>query len=284
MKVLMQVCIVLAAFVVTTSVASAAVVRVNYDYVATGIGTGQGLWSVTIDSGLIWAGDAYEEAGDDVTFIAAMATPVFKQRDTLFAGDVIPGTPGLVGWANDDSDNGLETGMEWKFYESTDTVTLYAVTEDYRDYTWDIETKLAFSDVDDAGGTNRYYYHFRIADNPDGLDATDNDENKWRGVSWWGDVDVFEGHRHSGTRYEYFSVGPDVFIEGRDGYLDEDAGGDGIGVSLGLRKTRDGDASVFLSDVFFGGDVFADTSTIPEPATIALLGLGLVALRRRKRA
>lgn len=283
MKVSMQVCMVLAAFAVTTSVASAEIVRVNYDYATTGIGTGEGLWSVTIDSGLIFNVEdgAYEEAGDAVTFMAPMATPVFKQRDTLFEGDLIPDTPGLVGWANDDTDNGLEKGMEWKFYESTDTVTLYAVTEGYEEYSWEIETKLASGD-DDAI-TNFYYWRAEFADNPDGLDATDPGEDKWRAVSWWGDVDVFGGHRHSGDKVVLYE-GQDAWINVEDGFLDSDADGDGIGVSLGFRKVRGPDASIFLSNVAFGGDVFADTATIPEPATIALLGLGFVALRRRKRA
>lgn len=279
---LMKVCMIFAAFVVTTSVASAEIVRVNYDYTATGIGTGQGLWSVTIDSGLIPG----EAAGDAVTFMAAMATPAFIQRDSLLAGDVNPGTPGLAGWTNDADDKGKKKGMEWKFYESTDIVTLFAVTKNYVGYTWDIETKLA-GHADDSlvDLQNNYYFRFDIADNPDGLDATDPGEKKWQGVTYWGDVDIYEGHRHSGTKYEYFSTGPDAFVDGKSGGLDEDADGDGIGFSLGVRKTRGDPASVFFSNVFFGGDVFANTNTIPEPATIALLGFGaLAALRRRKRA
>jgi len=279
-----RVCVVLAAFLATMGVASAEVARVNYDYAATGIGTGEGLWSVTIDSGLIWKGDGYEDPGDAVTFMAPMATPVFKQRDALLAGDVMPGTPGVVGWTNDDGDKGKEHGMEWKFYESTDTVTLYAVTEDYTQYTWDIITQLAgHADDDLVDLQNNYYFRFDIFDNPDGLDATDPGEDRWQGVTYWGDVDIYEGHRHSADKYEHFSVGPDTFFDGDGGGLDEEANGDGIGLSLGIRKNRGPDASVYFSNVYFGGDVFADTGTIPEPATIALLGLGFVALRRRRR-
>ena len=53
MKTPARVSVVLVALAVLTSVASAEAVRVNYDYAATGIDAGQGLWSITIDSGLI---------------------------------------------------------------------------------------------------------------------------------------------------------------------------------------------------------------------------------------
>ena len=258
----------------------------NYDYAATGIGTGEGLWSVTIDSGLIWKGDGYEDPGNPVTFMAPMATPVFQQVDALLTGDVMPGTPGLVGWANDDTDDGDDydsgegKGMYWKFYEGTDTVTLYSITEDYQEYTWDIVTRLAHDENDDTF-SNSFYWRADLADNPDGLDATE----KWRPASWWGDVDTpgpDGGHRHSGSN-ETLAVGPDSWFDVEDGFLDSGAHGDGIGMSLAFRNVRGSDASVYFSNVYFGGDVFADTATIPEPATIALLGLGFVALRRRRR-
>ena len=44
---------VLVVVVALAGLVSAEEVRVNYDYAATGIDAGQGLWSVTIDSGLI---------------------------------------------------------------------------------------------------------------------------------------------------------------------------------------------------------------------------------------
>ena len=295
MKVLVQVCLV-AVIALMTSVASAEIVRVNYDYAAMGPGIGAGLWSVTIDSGLIYNVEegAYEDAGDAVTFMAPMAIPVFKQRDALLPGDVVPSTPGLVGWTNNAETKGAETGMEWKFYEAGDIVTLYAVTGGYRDYTWDIVTTLACPDKTRDDLSNWYYWRVALADNPDGLDliSNDNDERgRLQTVSWWGDVDVFEGHRHSGSRFQNDDrpgVGLDSYIDVQDGALDEMVDGDGIGVSLGIREIDDddqqGDASLFFSNVMFGGDVFADTDAIPEPATIALLGLGFVALRRRKRA
>ncbi len=279
MKKYFTVCMVLAAFALT-SVASAETVRVNYDYAATGIGTGQGLWSITIDSGLI----PHEDAGNAVTFMAPMATPDFVQREPLLAGDVNPGNPGLAGWTNDDNGNGKERGMEWKFYEAGDIVTLFSTTPGYTDYTWDIVTTLAGSQDDsDLPAQNNYYFRFDIADNPAGLDVVDG--SKLQTVSWWGDVDVFDGHRHSGSKF-VFGTGQDAFTDGKGGGLDADADGDGIGVSLSFREMRSADdnASIFFSNVFFGGDVFANTASIPEPATIALLGLGLAALRRRKRA
>lgn len=280
MKKYLIVCMVFAAFVAMTSVASAEIVRVNWDYAATGIGTGQGLWSITIDSGLI----PHEAAGTAVTFMAPMATPAFIQREALLAGDVNPGNPGLAGWTNDEHNKGKDRGMEWKFYESDESVTLFATTPGYTDYTWDVETKLAGSaDDSDLPAQNNYYFRFDIADNPAGYDV---DEGKTlQTVSYWGDVDVYEGHRHSGSKFT-FAAGQDNFSDGKAGGLDADADGDGIGVSLGFREMRgaDDDGSIYFSNVIFGGDVFADTSNIPEPATIALLGLGFAALRRRKRA
>lgn len=282
MKTLVRVSVVLVALAVVTSVASAEIVPVNYDYATTGIGTGSGLWSVTIDSGLIWDGAAYEDAGTPVTFIAAMATPDFVQRDALLGGDVIPSTPGLVGWANDEHDKGADTGMGWKFYEAGDTVTLYAITEDFLEYTWDIETTLAGFKNNDEDSNGRYW-RTDFADNPAGLDA--EDDRELQSVSWWGDVDIFDGHRHSGSKF-IFGAGQDSFTDGTDGTLDENANGDGIGFSVSFREMRgvDDSASIFFSNVRFGGDVFADTATIPEPTTIALLGFGFVALCRRKKA
>lgn len=287
MRVSVRVLLVLSAFAVTAGVASGEEVRVNYNYATTGIGTGEGLWSVTIDSGLIWKGDGYEDPGDPVTFMAPMATPVFQQVDALFDGEVVPGTPGLVGWGNDDTDEGdgfdggEGKGMYWKFYEPTDTVTLYSITEDYKEYTWDIVTRLAHDENDDTF-SNSWYWRAEFADNPDGLDAT----GKWRPASWFGDVDNAGpdgGHRHSGSN-ETLELGQDYWFDTEDGFLDSSADGDGIGVALAFRTVNGPDASVFVSNVFFGGDVFADTATIPEPATIALLGLGFVALHRRRRA
>ena len=277
-SVVKRVCIVLLALAVMTSIASADPVRVNYDYATSGIGMGSGIWSVTIDSGLIPNPDAdpndpntaYLDPNDDVTFMAAMATPAFLQRDALLEGDVIPSVedmPGLVGWSNDANDNGVNAGMEWVFYGPNDVVTLRAITEDYTDYTWEVQTILAFNDSNDVF-TNRYYWAATYSDNLDGLDAGNGSE--WRTVSWWGDVSTFDGHRHSGNKFKDENapgVGQDWFTNGEDGHLDEDAGGDGIGVSLGFRKV-DGESaqgstgSMFLSDVMFGGDVFADPNTI----------------------
>jgi len=275
-SVVKRVCIVLVALAVMTSVASADPVRVNYDYATSGIGMGSGIWSVTIDSGLISDGldpngnEVYLDPNDAVTFMAAMAAPVFTQRDALLDGDVIPSVedmPGLVGWANDANDSGVNAGMEWVFYGPNDIVTLRAITEDYTDYTWEVRTILAFNDSNDVF-TNRYYWAASYSDNPEGLDAGNG--NEWRPVSWWGDVSNFDGHRHSGNKFkdeDAPGVGQDWFTDGKDGHLDEDAAGDGIGVSLGFRKV-DGEGaqgstgSMFLSDVMFGGDVFADPNTI----------------------
>lgn len=325
MKIVMKVCMVLAAFVVTTSVASAETVRVDYDYATTGIGTGSGSWSVTIDSGLIPG----EAAGTPVTFGAPMATPAFVQVDTLFEVESNPGTAGLIGWANDDTDDGSGfndgegKGMYWKFYESTDTVTLTTTTAGFTDYTWKITTVLTFDADNDADFTNRYRWTADLFDIPGTADAYNG--SRWRIASWWGDVDNAGpdgGHRHSGTKMDWgrsedehmwkvgdwwedldndaqvdageifatdqgnsvdHTDGLDEWSEDKSGFLDSGVLGDGIGFQLGFRNVGSADASVFISNVTLGGDVFADTGTIPEPATMLLLGLGGLVLRRKRR-
>ena len=286
-SVVRRVCIVLVALAVMTSVASA-VERVNYNFATTGIGTGSGIWSVTIDSGLIPNPDMdpndpnsspYLDPNDAVTFMAPMAAPVFTQRDVLLEGDVIPSVdemPGLVGWANDATDRGNGLGMEWVFYGPNDTVTLYAVTEDYSQYTWEIQTILA-GHADDSliELQNNYYWRVSLSDNPDGggLDSVILEGQRHRSVSYWGDVNTFAGHRHSGNKWDWdddptFLPGQDYLNESDEGGLDENAQGDGSGVSLGFREfdkaEKMADASIFFSNVFFGGDVFAD----PETSTI----------------
>jgi len=277
-SVLRRVCVVLVALAVMTSVASADSVRVNYDYATTGIGTGSGIWSVTIDSGLIPTGDPnapYLEPNEPITFMAPMAAPVFTQRDMLLEGDVIPSVedmPGLVGWANDATGRGNGIGMEWVFYGPNDTVTLRSVTEDYTDYTWEVQTILANVGGDDevVELTNRYYWAVSVADNPAGLDVGNGTE--WRPVSFWGDVSNGAGHRHSGNRFRNEDApiaGPTSFTDGTGGYLGADADGDGIGVSLGFRRADGSEAlsttgSMFFYDVVFGGEVFADPDTISK--------------------
>ena len=278
-----RVCIGLVALAVMTSVASA-VERVNYNYATSGIGTGSGMWSVTIDSGLIPNPDypdvdpnnPYLEPNEPVTFMAPMAEPVFTQRDVLLEGDVIPSVeemPGLVGWANNAINDGKEGGMGWKFYGPNDTVTLYAVTEDYSQYTWEIQTILSCPDKNQDEICNNYYWRVSLSDNPDGggLDSVILEGQRHRPVSYWGDVDTFAGHRHSGNKWDWdddptFLPGQDYLNESHDGAVDENADGDGIGVSLGFREfdkaEKMADASIFFSNVFFGGDVFADSDNI----------------------
>jgi len=262
----------------TTTVASA-VERVNYNYATTGIGTGSGMWSVTIDSGLIPNPDypdvdpnnPYLEPNEPVTFMAPMAEPVFVQRDELLAGDVIPDIPGICGWANNAFNDGKEGGMEWKFYDCNDTVILRAITEDYTDYTWEVQTILANVGGDDevVELTNQYNWAVSFADNPAGLDAGNG--TQWRSVSYWGDVTSGAGHRHSGNKWDWdddptFLPGQDYLNESDEGGLDEGAQGDGIGVSLGFREfdkqEKMADASIFFYNVYFGGDVFADPNNI----------------------
>ena len=332
--------------------------RVNYDYATTGIGTGSGEWSATVNIG-----------GTDVEFTAPMATPVFTQVDTLNAGESNPGTDGLNGWANDeddgpddDYDDGEGMGVTWKFYEATDTVTLTATEGPYAGSTWTIDTVLA-GDDDDAEISNNYRWTADFFDIPSVKDVADE---RRRFASWWGDVDApgVDGqgpHRHSGTRRDYgeenkmwaigdwfvdldandevdddagpgidevfdslaaaeqgiidwvalddagggfdgdvvgdytivdYSDGLDEWSEDRDGDLDGDVLGDGIGFGLSLRDESNGDvSSLFIANVTFGGDVFADTANIiivPEPGTIGLLLAGLLSgaaflLRRKKR-
>ena len=247
-SVVRRVCVVLVALAVMTSVASADSARVDYHYATSGIGTGSGIWLVTIDSGLIPNPDypdvdpnnPYLDPNNAVTFMAPMATPAFLQRDALLVGDVIPDTPGLVGWANDATDRGVNAGMEWVFYGPNDTVTLYAVTEDYSQYTWEIQTILA-GHADDSliELQNNYYWRVSLSDNPDGggLDSVILEGQRHRSVSYWGDVSNFGGHRHSGNKWDWdddptFLPGQDYLNESDSGGLDENAQGDGIGVSL----------------------------------------------------
>ena len=278
-----RVCIGLVALAVMTSFASA-VERVNYNYATTGIGTGSGIWLVTIDSGLIPNPDypdvdpnnPYLEPNEPVMFMAPMAAPVFTQRDVLLEGDVIPDVPGLVGWANDATGRGNGIGMEWVFYGPNDTVTLRSVTEDYTDYTWEVQTILANVGGDDAVVelTNQYYWAVTCSDNLDGLDVGIGEE--WRPVSFWGDVSNGAGHRHSGNRFRNEDApiaGQTWFTDGTGGYLGADADSDGIGVSLGFRQADGSEAlsatgSMFFYDVMFGGDVFADPDTITKARKI----------------
>ena len=273
--------------VALAGVASADQVRVNYDYAATGIDEGQGMWSVTIDSGLIPDGvDAngiaqYLDPNTAVTFIAPMATPVFTQRDALLEGDVIPDIAGLAGWTNDGTNRGKNAGMSWVFYGPNDVVTLYGITEGYIQYSFTVQTILKNEGGD--GGTaevrNGYRWAFNLADNPDGIDYAD--VGQLRTVSYYGNVgatttteegDVVgasNGHRHTGNRWrndDEWGPGQQVARSGQTGLLGGDANGDGIGVSLGVRVISNDDApgtaSIFFYNVVIGGDVFGDTDTI----------------------
>ena len=287
MKALARVCVALVAIAVLTSVALAEEVRVNWNYAATGIDEGSGLWSITIDSGLIPNPDLdpndpnsspYLDPNDPVTFVAAVAKPVFTQRDVLLEGDVIPDIAGLVGWTNDASTRGQSTGMSWVFYGPNDVVTLHSITRNYLQYTFDVQTIMICPDKTNNDTSTGYHWAFSFADNPDGLDVIDS---KLQTVSWFGDVEGVLldeatgeethglGHRHSGSTFEKSTAlgeGQDICRDARNGSVDENADGDGIGVSLGIRKTEGDDqpgaASIFLYNVVIGGNVFADTDSI----------------------
>ncbi len=284
MKTLVRVGVVLA---VLMSVALAEEVRVNWDYATTGVDEGSGLWTITIDSNQIPNPDfdpndpndtPYLEGGDDVTFMAPMAKPVFTQRDALLDGDVIPDIPGLAGWFNDASDKGRTTGVSWVFYETDDVVTLRSITGDYLQYSFDVQTTMLCPDKEQDELCTDYHWTMSFADNPEGLDVIDE---KMQTVSYWGDVEhkVWNedseseeygfGHRHSGSTFNNdtaLSEGQDICRNSGDGAVDEEADGDGIGVSLGIRKTQGDDqpgtASLFIYDVVIGGNVFADTDSI----------------------
>ena len=266
---------------------SADQVRVNYDYAATGIDEGQGMWSLTIDSGLIPnpAADpndpnvpAYLDPNTAVTFLAPMATPVFTQRDALLEGDVIPDIAGLAGWTNDATNRGKNAGMSWEFYGPNDLVTLYGITEGYIQYTFTVQTILNGGDDKPAEERNKYRWAFNLTDNPAGLDYM---EGEIRTVSYYGNVGATEtnaegdvvgasnGHRHTGNRWrndDAWGAGQQVARSGQTGNLGDDAQDDGIGVSLGCRvisgDDAPGTASLFFYNVVIGGDVFADTDAI----------------------
>ncbi len=286
MKTIARVCVVLVALAVLTSAASAAEVRVGWNYAATGIDEGSGLWSITIDSGLIPNPDAdpndpntaYLDPNDAVTFVAAVAKPVFTQRDALLEGDVVPDIAGLVGWTNDASTRGQSTGVSWVFYGPNDVVTLHSMTRNYLQYSFDVQTIMICPDKTNDDTSTGYHWAFSFADNPDGLDVIDS---KLQTVSWFGDVEGVLldeitgeeerglGHRHSGSTFDKDTAlgeGQDICRDARDGAVDENADGDGIGVSLGIRKTQGDDqpgtASLFFYNVVIGGNVFADTDTI----------------------
>jgi hypothetical protein len=270
-----------------TSGALAEEVRVNWDYAATGIDEGSGLWSITIDSGLIPNPDLdpndpnsspYLDPNTPVTFVTAVAKPIFTQRDALLDGDVTPDIPGIVGWANDASTAGQGTGMSWVFYGADDVVTLHAITRHYLQYTFEVQTTMVCPDKTQDDLCTGYHWAFNFADNPEGLDVVDS---KLQTVSWQGDVEgvlwdeatetemVGLGHRHSGSTFNNSTAlgeGQDICGDARNGAVDENADGDGIGVSLGIRKTegddQPGTASVFLYNVVIGGNVFADTDAI----------------------
>ncbi|NQV35525.1 MAG: hypothetical protein HQ515_22720 [Phycisphaeraceae bacterium] len=287
MKTLTRVSVVLVALAVLTGVALAEEVRVNWDYAATGIDEGSGLWSVTIDSGLIPNPDLdpndpnsspYLDPNTPVTFVAGLATPVFTQRDALLDGDVIPDIPGIVGWTNDATNAGRTQGVSWVFYEAGEVVTLRSTTRNYLEYTFEVQTTMVCPDKTQDDICSGYHWAFSFADNPDGLDVIDS---KLQTVSWQGDVEgvLWDedtetetyglGHRHSGSTFDKDTAlgeGQDICRDARNGSVDEDADGDGIGVSLGIRKTegddQPGTASIFLYNVVIGGNVFADTDSI----------------------
>jgi hypothetical protein len=287
MKALKEVCVVLVALVVVTSAASAAEVRVGWNYAASGIDEGSGLWTITIDSGLIPNPDLdpndpnsspYLDPNTPITFVAAVATPVFTQRDALLEGDLVPDIAGLVGWTNDASTRGQSTGVSWVFYGPNDVVTLHSITRNYLQYSFDVQTIMVCPDKTNDDTSTGYHWAFSFADNPDGLDVIDS---RLQTVSWFGDVEgvlVDEatgeeerglGHRHSGSSFRNDTAlgeGQDICRDARNGSVDEMADGDGIGVSLGIRRTQGDDqpgtASIFLYNVVIGGDVFADTDAI----------------------
>lgn len=287
MKRSLRVCVLFAALAVMTSAVLAEEVRVGWNYATSGIDEGSGLWSITIDSGLIPNPEfdpndpnsiAYLDPNDPVTFVASVAKPTFTQRDQLLEGDVIPETPGLVGWMNDASTKGQSTGVSWVFYEAGEIVTLRAITDGYLQFSFDVMTTMQCPDKEQDDLCTGYNWVMSFADNPEGLDVIDE---KLQTVAWFGDVEAVAwdedseseevglGHRHSGSTYNddtALGEGQDICRDGRDGAVDEMADGDGIGVSLGIRKTQGDDqpgtASLFIYDVVIGGNVFADTDSI----------------------
>ncbi len=103
------------------------------------------------------------------------------------------------------------------------------------------------------------------------------------------DADDFAFHVHNlvdtalgeGTGTEF----GDFNLDGMVSILDLGALGDGYGVGTGWAQgDANGDGTVGILDLGFLGDNYGyDGSAIPEPATMSLLGLGAVAILRRRR-
>ncbi len=195
---------------------------------------------------------------DGIQCSAPMPTPTLNQKDTLFDGETFlptgPDGEGVVGFAN--TEDGSGPGSTSGFHIGWGGVTVNLLgSRDGIDYTYPVE--LLYH-VDGDG--NRRNFTAQWFDSPaDPLFDVQNGENRF--AVWIGDDG--DGHRRSLNSGQIYVAGQDTFTGNSSGSAGEEANGDQVGFTVGLRNIAGvATGSIFVGDVSFAGSFGQDESSI----------------------